>query len=110
MARLFNRLFRTVKRRIKKGLRDQRTYNLHRAAHRLLANHDHEQISIAQLSREAGISVGAFYQRFPTRTRSWGEWSLNVYPTRDVNWNGHLTQSGGGELRQPLLRELSSRR
>jgi AcrR family transcriptional regulator len=67
MARLFRRLFRTVKRRIKKGMRDQRTFNLHLAAHRLLADHDHEQISVAQLSREAGISVGAFYQRFPNK-------------------------------------------
>ena len=67
MARLFNRLFRTVKRRIKQGLRDQRTFNLHRAGVRLLDAHDHEQVSVAQLAQEAGISVGAFYQRFPNK-------------------------------------------
>ncbi len=67
MTKLFRDWFRTVKRRVKKGLRDHRTFNLHRAANRLLADHDHEQISVAQLAREAGISVGAFYQRFPNK-------------------------------------------
>jgi AcrR family transcriptional regulator len=67
MAKLFRRVFRTVKRRIKQGLRDQRTFNLHQAGVRLLATHDHEQVSVAQLAREAGISVGAFYQRFPNK-------------------------------------------
>ncbi len=67
MARLFNRLFRTVKRRIKQGLRDQRGFNLHRAGVRLLDAHDHEQVSVTPLAQEAGISVGAFYQRFPNK-------------------------------------------
>lgn len=67
MAKLFSRLYRSAKRRIKKDLRDQRTFNLYRVATRLLADHDHEHISVAQLAREAGISVGAFYQRFPNK-------------------------------------------
>ena len=67
MAKLFRRMFRTVKRRLKQGLRDQRTFNLHRAGVRLLAAHDHEQVSVAQLAEGAGISVGAFYQRFPNK-------------------------------------------
>ncbi|MBV8617093.1 MAG: helix-turn-helix transcriptional regulator, partial [Acetobacteraceae bacterium] len=33
----------------------------------MLAHYDHEQVSVARLAREAGISVGAFYQRFPDK-------------------------------------------
>jgi AcrR family transcriptional regulator len=67
MPKLLRRLFRHPKRRIKQGLRDQRTFKLHQAARRLLAEKDHEQVSVAQLAREAGISIGAFYQRFPNK-------------------------------------------
>ena len=67
MPKLFSRIFRHVKRRIKKGQRDQRTFKLHQAARRLLAEKDHELISVAQLAGAAGISVGAFYQRFPNK-------------------------------------------
>lgn len=67
MPRLFRRLFKTAKRHIKEGLRDQRNFQLYRVACRLLAEQDHEKISVAQISREAGISVGAFYQRFPNK-------------------------------------------
>jgi len=67
MAKLFSRIFRHAKRRIKKGQRDQRTFKLHHAARRLLAEKDHEQISVAQLAGAAGISVGAFYQRFSNK-------------------------------------------
>ena len=67
MPNLIRRVFRSAKRRIKKGLRDQRTFNLYRAACRLLAHQVHEQISVANIAREAGISVGAFYERFPNK-------------------------------------------
>jgi AcrR family transcriptional regulator len=67
MPKLFSRIFRHAKRRIKEGRRDQRTFQLHQAARPLLAGKDHEQISVAQLAGAAGISVGAFYQRFPNK-------------------------------------------
>jgi AcrR family transcriptional regulator len=67
MPKLFSRIFRHAKRRIKQGRRDQRTFQLHQAARRLLAQKDHEQVSVAQLASAAGISVGAFYQRFPNK-------------------------------------------
>jgi AcrR family transcriptional regulator len=67
MPKLFSRIFRHAKRRIKKGQRDQRTFQLHQAARRLLAEKDHEQVSVTQLAGAAGISVGAFYQRFPNK-------------------------------------------
>jgi AcrR family transcriptional regulator len=64
MARLFSRAFRRrVKRRIKAGLQDDKTFRLYRAACRLLAEHDHEQISVAQFAQAAEMSVGAVYQR-----------------------------------------------
>lgn len=67
MPSLIRRLYRGAKRRIKHGLREHRTFLLYEAARRLLARHDHEQVSVARLAREAGISVGAFYQRFPDK-------------------------------------------
>jgi AcrR family transcriptional regulator len=50
--------------RIKSGLRDPRTWELYDAAQLRLATKDYEQISIAEISRGAGCSVGAFYGRF----------------------------------------------
>src|SRR5271166_4559443 len=69
MATIFPSLFGRTKSkpRIKEGMQDQRRYELYRAGCRLLARHDHEQISVAQIARAAGISVGAFYQRFPDK-------------------------------------------
>src|SRR5271166_4693304 len=67
MARLFSRLYRGAKRRIKQGLRDQRTSALYRAAFRQLAHKDYEQVTIAKIAAEAGVSVGAFYQRFSSK-------------------------------------------
>jgi AcrR family transcriptional regulator len=67
MAKLFRRLYHHAKRRIKEGLRDQRTFYLYEAACRLLVTQDHEQVSVARLASEAGISVGAFYQRFASK-------------------------------------------
>lgn len=67
MAKLFSSLFRRTRRRIKPDLRDQSTYKLYTAACRLLRDHDHEQMSVAQVTKAAGISVGGFYRRFPNK-------------------------------------------
>ncbi len=67
MPSLTRRVFRSAKRRIKQGMRDQRTFNLCRTACRLLAHQDHDHISVARIARETGISVGAFYERFPSK-------------------------------------------
>jgi AcrR family transcriptional regulator len=45
-------------------LRDDRTFKLYETVGRLLRKHDHEQISVAQLTQTAGVSVGAFYRRY----------------------------------------------
>jgi AcrR family transcriptional regulator len=63
MAKLFS-LFRRTRRRIKSGLLDHSAFKLYEAAERLLQDHDHEQISVAQLTLAAGVSVGAFYRRY----------------------------------------------
>ena len=67
MPSIIRRIYRGAKRRIKQGLRDQRTFELYRAGCRLLANRDHEQVSVARIANEAGISVGSFYQRYPSK-------------------------------------------
>lgn len=67
MPNFIRRLIRSSKRRIKKGLRDQRTFNLYTAGRRLLAKDDYERVSVASIAGAAGVSVGAFYERFPTK-------------------------------------------
>jgi len=67
MPNFIRRLIRGGKRRIKKGLRDQRTFNLYTAGRRLLAKDDYERVSVASIAGAAGVSVGAFYERFPTK-------------------------------------------
>jgi AcrR family transcriptional regulator len=64
MRNLIRKTFRGAKRRIKAGLRDGRTYALYDAAQRLLAHRDYESVSIIDIVKEAGCSVGAFYGRF----------------------------------------------
>ncbi len=67
MPSILRRFYRSTKRRIKQGLRDDRTYKLYRAGCHLLASKDHEQVSVASIARAAGISVGAFYERYPNK-------------------------------------------
>jgi len=64
VANIIRRIVRSAKGRIKRDPRDRRTWALHDAALRRLATKDYEQISIAEISRGAGCSVGAFYGRF----------------------------------------------
>jgi len=64
MPNIIRQMVRGAKRRIRRGLRDGRTWSLHDAALRRLASKDYERISIAELARGAGCSVGAFYNRF----------------------------------------------
>ena len=64
MAKLFSSLFRRTRHRITPDLRDPSTYKLYKAACRLLRDQDHEQMSVAQLTKAANVSVGAFYRRF----------------------------------------------
>lgn len=46
------------------GRKNDRTLALHKAGMLLLANRDHEVVSIAHIAKLAGSSVGAFYQRW----------------------------------------------
>jgi AcrR family transcriptional regulator len=50
--------------RIKEGAQDPKRFALFKAACPLLAQQDYEQISVAKFASAAGISVGAFYERF----------------------------------------------
>lgn len=64
MPNLLRRAFRGVKRKIKQQKKHGRSLRLFEAARRLLAEGDHERVSVANIAREAGMSVGAFYERF----------------------------------------------
>jgi AcrR family transcriptional regulator len=63
MVRLFGKRVGRA-RRESKGRRDEKRSRLYRVGAALLAGADYEDVSIARLTREAGISVGAFYGRF----------------------------------------------
>jgi AcrR family transcriptional regulator len=67
MARLMRKWVNTAKRRIKEGLHDYRTWRLYMAGRELLAERDIDDIKVVELCKMAGISVGAFYGRFPTK-------------------------------------------
>jgi AcrR family transcriptional regulator len=67
MPNLIRRVFRSTKRQIKIVVRDWRTYRLYEAARRLLARDDFEQVTVARIAAEAGVSVGAFYERFTSK-------------------------------------------
>ncbi len=64
MPDLVQKMVRRPKSRIQPGLQDGRTRALYDAALERLAMKDYEQISIAEIARGAGCSVGAFYSRF----------------------------------------------
>lgn len=55
---------RRGRRRVLVNLGERKTFALYREGRSLLSRNDFEQVSISQLSKAAGISVGAFYVRF----------------------------------------------
>lgn len=69
MAAIVRKLPRSLfrKRRVKRNRRDGKTSALFDAGLRLLARYDHDHVSMAKLSKEAGCSVGALYNRFPDK-------------------------------------------
>lgn len=60
-------LFPQTRRRIQSDMLDASCSKLHEAACRLLRDHDHELMSVAQVTKAAGVSVGAFYRRYPDK-------------------------------------------
>jgi len=98
MPKLIRRMVRSAKRRIERGLRDRRTWALYTAALQRLASKDYERLSIAEIVRGAGCSVGAFYSRFSDKNaflymvisssfdtlRSAGDRDLDPKPWRGV--------------------------
>ena len=67
MADLFKTMFQSAKRRIKKARQDHRTHRLYGVGYQILNTEDHERVSVARIAREAGVSVGAFYERFESK-------------------------------------------
>ena len=67
MADLVTTAFRGAKRRLRKGRQTARTQGLYGAAYQILNTEDHEGVSVARIAREAGVSVGAFYERFESK-------------------------------------------
>lgn len=55
---------RRGRKRVVASLAETKTLALYQEGRRLLAGHDYDQISVSQVSKAAGISVGAFYVRF----------------------------------------------
>ncbi|MDP9103744.1 MAG: TetR/AcrR family transcriptional regulator [Pseudomonadota bacterium] len=67
MPSLLKRAIKVAKRRIKSGLQDYRTWRLYMAGRELLADQDYDRIAVAKIASMAGVSVGAFYERFKSK-------------------------------------------
>ena len=67
MAKLLQKLFPKSKKRIKPGLEDGRRWRIYEAGWRALNEAGHEDVCIVQVAREAGVSIGAFYRRYPDK-------------------------------------------
>jgi AcrR family transcriptional regulator len=65
------RVVRGAKRRIKRGLRDGRSYAIYDRGSTLLAQYDCDdrRVSVARIAKAAGVSVGAFYTRYKSKDR-----------------------------------------
>ena len=59
---------RRGRKRVVASLAETKTLALYREGRRLLASHDYDQMSVSQVSKAAGISVGAFYVRFKDKS------------------------------------------
>jgi hypothetical protein len=63
--------------RTKQTRRDEKIDQLYRVGAALLAEADYEGVSVARLARDAKVSVGAFYGRFPP--------SMDGFRTRTIS-------------------------
>jgi AcrR family transcriptional regulator len=63
------KVVRSLKRHFSARRQQQRTWSFYDAGERLLAVSDHEQMTVAKLCREAGSSIGTFYNRFGDKDR-----------------------------------------
>jgi AcrR family transcriptional regulator len=69
MLAIVRKVVRSVKRHFATRRQEQRTWSFYDAGERLLAISDHEQMTVAKLCREAGSSIGTFYNRFRDKDR-----------------------------------------
>jgi AcrR family transcriptional regulator len=69
MPGIVRKVVRSVKRHFATRRQQQRTWSFYDAGERLLAVSDHEQMTVTQLCREAGSSIGTFYNRFRDKDR-----------------------------------------
>jgi AcrR family transcriptional regulator len=67
-----------LKPRIKEGMQDGKRLKLYETVCPMLAQQDYDQISVAQITRAAGISVGAFYERFADKDE-FLDWVVSEY-------------------------------
>ena len=67
MAKLLRKLFPKSRKRIKPGLEDGARWRIYEAGWRALNEADHEDVSIVQVAKDAGVSIGAFYRRYPDK-------------------------------------------
>ena len=67
MAKLLSKLFPKSRKRIKPGLEDGARWRIYEAGWMALNDADHEDVSIVHVAKTAGVSIGAFYRRFPNK-------------------------------------------
>lgn len=85
MTYWWEKILRRNKGRIKKGMSDGRRWQLYLAGRDLLVDRDCDQVSVAEIARKAGVSVGAFYERWKTKDDYlWWLGSERIYEARGV--------------------------
>jgi AcrR family transcriptional regulator len=67
MAKLLSKLFPKSRKRIKPGLEDGVRWRIYEAGWKALNDACHEDVSIVYVAKTAGVSIGAFYRRFPNK-------------------------------------------
>lgn len=87
--------------------RGHKTYDaLIRTAFKLLENREFDDITIAELARAAGYSVGAFYARFRSKDEFFDAMVVQTLKERARNSDGIIDTASDAELIETLMANL----
>ena len=95
------------RKRVVASLAESKTLALYREGRRLLAGHDYDQISVSQVSKAAGISVGAFYVRFRDKGAFLSFLIVNTFTQARTIFQGQAVVRYVPNLADALFRQFS---
>jgi len=87
--------------------RSKKTYDaMIKAGFKLLRKHSWDSITIAELSKTAGYSVGAFYARFKSKDEFFDALIANQSQTRKAAYEHLFSKFRNGDLLNELIKDL----